>query len=214
MLAFMAMDDVSGSATLASTRFERACRRFDEANACDPNVEVFAGEPWPRELLYARRLSDWVSKLAPNASEELRLAARCQHLCRWMIPRPDYEATKAGYLRWRAELKSFHANKAGEILREAGYPEEITGQVQSLNLKKNFPHDPDSRVLEDALCLIFLEHQFADLATRTTDEKMVNALRKSWQKMTPAGHAHALALPFGPREKTLLEQALRAAPGS
>lgn len=189
-------------------RFDAAVRRFDEANSRDPNTESAAGRSWPRELLYARRLSEWVQTLCPNASEELRLAARGQHLCRWMISRRSYEMTKAGYLRWRNDLKKFHAQKAGDILREAGYPEAVIIRVRDLNLKTNFPDDPDSRVLEDALCLVFLEHQFADLASRTTDDKMVNALRKSWQKMTPAAHDHALRLPFGSREKSLIERAL------
>ena len=93
-------------------------------------------------------------------------------------------------------------------MREAGYPEDTIGRVQELNLKKNFPHDAEGRVLEDALCLVFLERQLTDLASRTSDEKVINALQKSWQKMTPAAHAEALKLPFGPREKVLVDRAL------
>jgi hypothetical protein len=189
-------------------RFEDALRRFDEANARDPNREVFAGVPHPRELLYAKRLAKWVLRLCPGASEELRLAARCQHICRWEIPRASHPMTRAGYLQWRATLKKFHAQKAGEILREAGYADDLIGRVQNLNLKKNFPNDSESRVLEDALCLVFLEFQFAELAARSDDDKMINALRKSWQKMTEPARAEALKLNFGPREKALLERAL------
>lgn len=189
-------------------RFERALSRFDEANARDPNTELIAGIPQPRELLQARRLFDWVMNLCPSASEPLRLAARCQHLCRWMIPRASYPMDRAGYLRWRTDLKKFHAQKAGEILREVGYGEEIVTRVQELNLKKNFPNDPESRVLEDALCLVFLQHQFADLAARTAEDKVINALRKSWNKMTPAGQAEALKLSYSPREQALLQKAL------
>src|SRR5712671_1594170 len=105
---------------------------------------MVAGTSHPRELLYAQRLSDWVMKLAPSASEELRLAARCQHIGRWLIPRQNYEMTRAGYLRWRSDLKTLHARKAGEILREVGYGEEIVHRVQDLNLKKNFPKDSES----------------------------------------------------------------------
>lgn len=191
-----------------ATRFEEAIRRFDEENARDPNIESASGAEHPRELLYARRLTEWVLQLRPNASEELRLAARCQHLCRWMVPRSSYPMTKAGYLQWRGGLKTFHAQKAGEILRAVGYPESVITRVQALNLKSDFPRDPESRVLEDALCLVFLEHQLSDLAAKTTPEKVVNALRKSWDKMTPAAHAEALKLSYGPREKALLEQAL------
>jgi hypothetical protein len=193
-------------------RFERALRRFDAENARDPNFETVAGQRRPRELVYAERLSAWVSKLCPAAAETLRLAARCQHLCRWLIPRDRHAMTRAGYLRWRTELKQFHAQQAGAILREVGYPEDVIARVQALNLKENFPADPDSRVLEDALCLVFLEHQFADLASRTAEEKIVNALRKTWAKMTPAARAEALKLPYGPRERALLEKALGAPP--
>ena len=148
-------------------RFEAALRRFDEENSRDPHVDQVAGVAHPRELLYAQWLTEWVLKLCPEASEELRLAARCQHLCRWMVPRDSYPMTRAGYLKWREVLKHFHAEKAGEILREVGYPEEVIARVQSLNLKKNFPQDAEGRVLEDALCLVFLEHQFGDLASKT-----------------------------------------------
>jgi hypothetical protein len=189
-------------------RFTDARRRFDEENSRDPNLEVADGISRPREWLYAQRVTQWVLRLCPDASEELRLAARCQHLCRWEIPRPSYPLTRAGYLQWRAALKQFHARKAGDILRELGYPEAAVGRVQDLNLKQHFPADPESRVLEDALCLVFLEFQFAGLAAKSDDEKMVNALRKSWGKMTAAARAEALKLNYGPREKALLERAL------
>jgi hypothetical protein len=149
-----------------------------------------------------------VLKLEPEASESLRLAARCQHLCRWMIPRESQPMTRAGYLRWRAELKEFHARRSGEILRAVGYGEEMIGRVGDLNLKKNFPADAESRVLEDALCLVFLEFQFADLAGRTDEGKMINATKKVWQKMTPAARERALELPMSARERRLLERAL------
>jgi len=198
---------MSSSATASDAKFPAAIALFDEHNAADPNVERVDGIDHPRELLNARRLTDWVLKLAPAASEELRLATRCQHLCRWQIPRGTFPMDRPGYLKWRAVLKKFHAEKAGEILRQVGYPEEIVVRVQDLNLKKNFPQDPDSRTLEDALCLVFLEHQLAGLAAKTTEDKLINALRKSWQKMTPAGQAEALKLNYGEKEKAILEKA-------
>ncbi len=165
--------------------------------------------PAIRELLYARRLTEWVLKLAPEASQSLRLAARCQHLCRWMIPRETQPMTRAGYLRWRNELKHFHARRAAEILREVGYGPEIIDRVRDLNLKKNFPADSESRILEDALCLVFLEFQFANLARKTAEDKLVNAVQKTWLKMTPAARERALALPLGAKERGLIERALR-----
>jgi hypothetical protein len=189
-------------------KFEAAIRRFDEENSRDPNKEIAGGISHPRELLYAQRLTNWVLRLCPDASEELRLAACCQHICRWKIPRDSYPMTRPGYLKWRADLKKFHAQKAGEILREVGYDEKNVQRVQELNLKKNFPNDSETRVLEDALCLVFLEFQFAELAAKTAEDKTINALQKSWQKMTEAARAEALKLNYGEREKTLLQRAL------
>ena len=189
-------------------RFEAALRRFEEENSHDPNLETVNGISHPRELLYAQRLTDWVLRLCPAASEELRLAARGQHICRWEIPRQSYPMTRAGYLQWRAALKKFHAQKTGDLLREAGYPEDVLRRVQDLNLKKHFPDDSETRMLEDALCLVFLEFQFADLAAKTAADKTINALQKSWQKMTEAARVEALKLNYGKREKALLERAL------
>ena len=185
-------------------KFTSAIRRFDVENGRDPNQE--SGRP--RELLYAERLTAWVLRLRPDASEALRLAARCQHLCRWHSPRERYPQTRAGYLKWRADLKKFHADKSGAILREVGYDDTTIHRVQALNLKQNFPADAECRVLEDALCLVFLEFQFAALAAKSDDEKMINALRKSWAKMTDAARSAALKLNFGEREKNLVESAL------
>ena len=185
-------------------KFYSAIARFDAENSRDPNSE----NGRPRELLYAERLTDWVLKLCPDASEPLRLAARCQHICRWESPREHYPMNRAGYLKWRADLKQFHAEKSGAILREVGYDADTVHRVQDLNLKKKFPADADSRVLEDALCLVFLEFQLAPLAAKSDEEKMINALRKSWVKMTEAARVEALKLNFGEREKSLIERAL------
>jgi hypothetical protein len=116
--------------------------------------------------------------------------------------------TRAGYLRWRQELKKLHAQKGAEILREVGYAEDLVARVQALILKSGYPDDPDSRVLEDGLCLVFLERQFGALAKKSTDDKVINALQKAWKKMTPGARTVAMTLEFEPHEKELLARAL------
>ena len=185
-------------------KLEASLLRFDAENSRDPNLE----NSQPRELLYAQRLTGWVLRLAPDASEALRLAARCQHICRWESPRENYPMTRPGYLKWRADLKKFHAQKSGEILQAAGYDKATIRRVQDLNLKKNFPAGAETSTLEDALCLVFLEFQLADLAAKTAEDKTINALQKSWGKMTEAARAEALKLNYGEREKALLQRAL------
>src|SRR5437764_15106785 len=104
-----------------SEQFRAAIARFDAANAQDPDGEA---------LIYAQRMSDWLEKLAPDALETLKLAARSQHIRRWEIPRDRYPMNRAGYHRWRNELALFHAKVAGEILRKGGYDEGTVGRVE------------------------------------------------------------------------------------
>jgi len=191
-------------------RFAEALRRIDQANADDPNRVDVSGKAEPRELVYSKWLSEWVMRLKPDASESLRLAARAQHLCRWQIPRNSYPMDRRGYLKWRQDLKRFHAGKTAEILEQAGYDAVAVAAVQALILKRNFPNEPESRILEDALCLVFLERQFGDLAAKTEPAKVINALKKSWAKMTPAAQQIALTLRYEPHEEELLKQALES----
>lgn len=192
------------------SQFELALKKFDAANAEDPNVETVDGVKQPHELIDARRLHAWVLKLCPGASEALQLAARCQHIQRWKIPRDSYPRTRAGYLRWRTELKGFHAETAGRLLREAGCDAETIDRVQSLNLKKNFPSDPEAQILEDALCLTFLEFEFAAFAKRTDEEKVIQILRKTWKKMSDRARREALKLNFDEPDRRLIEKALQS----
>ena len=191
-----------------SGRFEQALALIDAENSKDPHQLTCEGKSEPRELVHSRWLSAWVSRLAPNATEPLRLAARSQHISRWSIPRDTYPMTRPGYLKWKEDLKRFHAQKAGEILKHAGYDDETIQRVQSLNLKKNLATDPEVQVLEDALCLVFLEHQFEELAGKLSDEKMIGVLQKTWNKMSPAGRDAALKLSYSERERMLLGKAL------
>jgi hypothetical protein len=130
-----------------------------------------------------------------------------------MIPRETYPMTRSGYLHWRNDLKQFHARKSAGILREAGYGEEMIAKLIDLNLKKNFPAEAESRILEDALCLVFLEFQFADLARKTAVDKIINAVQKTWRKMTPAARERAMSLPLGLEEKRVIQKALEGVTG-
>jgi len=191
-----------------STRFDQAVARIDAANAEDPTRTVVDGVAVPHELHYARRMTEWLNRLEPNASEALRLAVRCQHLCRWMIPRSQFPMTRAGYLQWRATLARFHADKAGEILRGVGYDDVAVQRVQSLVLKERIKTDPEAQTLEDVACLVFLEDELADFARRHDVDKVVRILKKTWGKMSKRGHEAALALGLPPAERSLLTKAL------
>jgi len=190
------------------SRFDRCIARIDEENSRDPNRVLVNGEDQPFELAYSRWVTEWVLRLCPEASEALLLASRCQHICRWMVPRASYPMTRPGYLKWRSDLKQFHAERSAAILEETGYGPEVISRVQSLNLKKELGHDSECQVLEDALCLVTLEHQLPELIVKLAEEKLIGVLQKTWRKMSPAGRELAATLPLSEGEKALIERAL------
>ncbi|MEE9217526.1 MAG: DUF4202 domain-containing protein [Acidobacteriota bacterium] len=190
------------------SKLGRAIERFDAENAADPNRERFEGVEHPKELLYARRMSVWLERLAPEAPEALRLAARCQHIGRWTVPRNRFSPGRAGYLRWRSTLARYHAGRAEAILREVGYDEPTITRVRSLLLKERLRHDPEVQLFEDVICLVFLESYFADFSRKHEESKILDIVRKTWCKMTDRGHEAALALELPPPARSLLEKAL------
>jgi hypothetical protein len=153
-----------------------------------------------------------VLKLVPDASEPLRIAARGQHIGRWTIPRDRYPMDRIGYLRWREDLKKFHAEKVAELMRRAGYADRLIERTRSIILKKNFKTDPEAQTIEDALCLIFLETQLTDLMHKTPADKMLVIIQKTWAKMSPQGREAALDIHFEPEAGELIRQALSAKP--
>ena len=190
-------------------RFARAIGAIDAANAADPNLLATAAGPRPKELVHAELLTRWVRALRLEASEALLLAARAHHLRRWTVPRSTYPAGRQGYLRWRRALHAFHAQEAARLLSEAGYGAATIARVQQIVRKQRLPQDPEVQTLEDGLCLVFLELQLDELTGRLhDDEKMVEVLRKSWRKMSPAGREFAQALPLSPAGRELVRRAL------
>ena len=188
--------------------FHQAIQAFEQANAQDPNRVRVERQEYPRELWYARELNRWVLRLQANASESLQLAARSQHLERWKIPRSDFPTGRLGYLNWRKKLAQFHASRAEEILGAVGYPAEMIQRVRELNLKQDIRHDPETQVLEDALCLVFLESQLSEFSEKTEDAKLVEIIRRTWKKMSSKGREMALQLNLDAATRTLIKQAI------
>jgi hypothetical protein len=196
------------SETRTSDRFAAAIQKIDQSNAADPNREIFQGSEEPKELLYSRRMTGWLDRLAPDASEALRLAAHGQHICRWTIPRDSYPMDRTGYLRWRTECKRMHAEKLGEILNDVGYDDSTIDRVQSLVRKERLKLDPETQTLEDVVCLVFLENYFTDFAKQHDEAKLIDIVRKTWKKMSPRGREAALQLTLSAAVRKLVEKAL------
>lgn len=191
-----------------SPKLQQAFDLFDEANARDPNIEEVNGKAYPKELLYAQRMTETLDDFEPNASMALKLAARSQHICRWEVPRNTYEMDRVGYLKWRQELKKFHAEKAAGILQEVGFANETIDQVQLLLQKKQLKKNKETQTLEDVICLVFLKHYFEPFAEKHEEKKVIDILRKTWKKMSTKGQSAALKLTISRKAKNVIQKAI------
>jgi Domain of unknown function (DUF4202) len=189
-------------------RLAAALAAIDAANADDPNVISVDGVERPKELAHAELMTRWVRTLDPDCSDEQILAARAHHLRRWTIPRTSYPDGRSGYLKWRTALKRKHGDDVSAILRDVGYDDESVARVQAIVTKRGLGQDPAVQVHEDALCLVFLETQLDELASKMGDDKTVDILQKTAKKMSPAGLRAARELRFSSPAAALLERAL------
>ncbi|HUJ43587.1 MAG TPA: DUF4202 domain-containing protein [Opitutaceae bacterium] len=191
--------------------YARARELIDAAHGHDPQ-RTAAGRP--AELVYADRVEAWVLRLQPDAPPRMRLAARCQHLERWSVPRTSFPAGQAGYLAWRKLLYQRQADRARTLLRQAGAPAAEAEDVATWVSKRGLRTNVGTRALEDAACLVFLEHELAAFAARHADyprQKLVAILRRTWRKMSPPAQAFARTLPLPPAIAGLVREA-RGAP--
>jgi hypothetical protein len=179
---------------------------IDAANAADPTLE--AGHP--AALVYGERMSAELQRLVPGASAVLQVAARGQHVERWLLPRGAYPDGKAGYLDWRREQARRHAARIGGILRDAGFSAAEADRAGVLLRKEGLKRDPEVQALEDVICFVFLRHYFAAFAAKHPEDDVVDIVRKTARKMSPDARARALAEFDLPAP---LAEAVRAATG-
>jgi len=193
---------------VVSTRLDRAIARIDARNSDDPNRILIRGVEQPKEQTHAGLVTAWVSRLVAEPSEELLLASRAHHIRRWTIARDSHPDGRIGYLAWRRALQDMHASELAAIMDAEGYPPEAIQRAGEIIRKRGLARDADVQALEDALCLVFLETQFQDLARKLDEPKMIDVLRKTMKKMSPQGIQFALELGLEPPQRSLL---LRAA---
>jgi len=180
----------------SQSTYEKALALIDDANGADPNQVSADGRDWPKELLYSERMSDMLQRYAPEADDAMKLAIRAQHIERWKSPRDAYPMDRIGYLKWRKDLYKIQANTAAKLLQQAGYEDEVIARVRNSVAKKNLKGNPDTQLLEDVTDLVFMEHYMLEFVGKHPDyseEKWVEIIQKTWNKMSERAHEFALS---------------------
>jgi hypothetical protein len=181
---------------------------IDAANAADPNIIEWREERWPRAQLQGILATEWVEVLDPRAIDEVLLAARAHHVRRWAIARASYPDGRLGYLRWRRALKEVHAEVVAEILPGTGISPDAVARVQALVRKEGLGDDPETQLVEDAICLTFIETQFEELAARLDHDRLVTAVQKTVVKMSDQAVALIARTRISPSARAALDDAL------
>ena len=193
---------------MSGTSTDRVLAAVDAANSKDPSAVVVSGESLPAALVYGRRMSATLADHVPNASEPLRIAARAQHIERWLIPRTTYPEGRIGYLTWRKDLQKHHARRTAAIMAAAGFDAQAIARTGKLLRKEGLKQDEEVQVLEDIICLVFLEFEAPGFIAKHDDAKVRDILAKTAKKMSPRGLAAASRLTLDPRLSRLLTEAL------
>ncbi len=178
------------------TTYETALALIDAANSEDPNRVSADGKDWPKELLYSERMSDMLQRFAPDADDAMKLAIRAQHIERWKSPRNAYPMDRIGYLKWRKDLYKIQGNTAARLLQQAGFDDESIERVRNSVAKKNIKGNPDTQLLEDVTDLVFMEHYMLEFVGKHPDyseEKWIEIIQKTWNKMSDSAHEFALS---------------------
>lgn len=194
--------------TKMSTPFQKASEWIDAENAQDPNIETDQNTEYPKELLYSDRMYKRLMQFCPEASEEVQIASKAQHICRWKVARESYPMDRVGYLRWREELKKFHAVTTAAILEKAGYESTFIDRVSFLIEKKLLKKDLETQLLEDVICLVFLEFYLDPFVHKHDEEKLKNIIKKTWDKMSDKGHQEALKINYTAANLELIKASL------
>ena len=189
-------------------QLEQAFSQFDVYNYRDPNAEDWNGKSFPKELLYSIRMSDRLEKFAPNSPDHVKLAVRCQHIGRWEIARNTYPMDRKGYLQWRNALKFHHAKLAGQILQTCGYDEATIEKVKFLLLKKELNRNAETQLMEDVICLVFVEYYLQDFAVKHEDDKVIDILKKTLTKMSKHAKEEVANIKLAPKVAQLVSMAV------
>ncbi len=180
----------------SQSTYEKALALIDEANAADPNKVSADGREWPKELLYSERMSDMLQRYAPDADDAMKLAIRAQHIERWKSPRNAYPMDRIGYLKWRKDLYTIQGDTVARLLQQAGYDDDVIERVRNTVAKKNLKSSADTQLLEDVTDLVFIEHYMLEFVGKHPDyseEKWIDIIRKTWNKMSDRAHEFALS---------------------
>lgn len=170
-------------------QYTDALALIDGIHNQDPNSETIDGVEIKAELLYSKRMLEVLEKVAPEASMELKLAAKCQHISRWSIPRATFSLDKKGYYQWRAAIMEHQLSVTTSILKQAEINEQSIEIIVDTLKNKADKTNHNASIVEDTACLTFIKWYLVPFAGQFDAAKAKIILQKTACKMSERGLA-------------------------
>ena len=168
-------------------QYTKAVELINSVHNQDPNSETIDGVDIKAELLYSQRMLAILQKVQPNASLELQLAAQCQHISRWSIPRTTFSMDKKGYYQWRAAIMEHQLSVTSSVLKQAEINEQSIEIVVDTLKNKADKTNINASIIEDTACLTFIKWYLVPFAGQFDPEKAKVILQKTVGKMSERG---------------------------
>ena len=172
---------------MTEIQYIKAVELINSVHNQDPNSETIDGVDIKAELLYSQRMLDILQKVQPNASLELQLAAQCQHISRWSIPRTTFSMDKKGYYQWRAAIMEHQLSVTSSVLKQAEINEQSIEIVVDTLKNKADKTNINASIIEDTACLTFIKWYLVPFAGQFDPEKAKVILQKTVGKMSERG---------------------------
>lgn len=186
-----------------SSTYKSAINLISEAVRTDPKK---ISEKMTDAQFYSEKMAEEIRNLEQSIDEHIDIAARCQHLFRWEIPRSSYPMNKTGYYQWRKYLYEYQAEKTGILLKEAGYNNYLIEKCCSLIRKKDLGKSHETQLIEDTACIVFVKYYLNDFIPKHSKDKLIDILRKTTLKMSQKALDYLNTTDLPENVQTLLQE--------
>jgi hypothetical protein len=168
-------------------QYKTAIELIDKVHNQDPTSDTIDGVKIKAELLYSNRMLSVLEKVAPDASLELKLAAKCQHISRWSIPRATFSMDKKGYYQWRAAIMEHQLSVTTSVLKQAEINDQRIEIIVDALKNKADKTNLNASIIEDTACLTFIKWYLVPFAGQFDAVKAKIILQKTAGKMSERG---------------------------
>jgi len=168
--------------------------------------EMEDGTFYPSELLYGKRMLAILEMVYLDSSYTIKLAVQCQHLKRWGIPRSDYPYDRRGYHEWRRVVMEYQLEQTQLILSNVNIEAVDIQFILNVLRNQGDKSNPDSQIIMDTACLVFLKWYMEAFAIKHESEKVLDILKKTMRKMSETGLYLISRLDLPVSTKQILEQ--------